>query len=75
MTSKKVRVQFDFTPESLKRVDEMQQKSGASTRAEVLRNALKVYEWFMQLDPEHKIEVRDQESNVVYRIPVRTLLS
>lgn len=69
----RTRVQFDFTPDALKRVDAMQQKLEAPTRAEVLRNALKVYEWFLQLEPEDTIEVQNKQGKAVYRIPVKTL--
>lgn len=73
--SNKVRLQFDFTPDALKRVDEMQRKLDVPTRSEVIRSSLKIYEWFIQLDPEQVIEVQEHDGTVVYRIPVKTLLS
>ena len=71
----KVRVQFDFTPEALERVDVIQEKIGVSTRAEVIRNALKVYEWFVGLSPEQIIEIQELTGEMIYRIPVKTLVS
>ncbi len=33
----KERVQFDFSPEALQRLDEIKRKTGAATRAETVR--------------------------------------
>lgn len=72
----KQRVQFDFSPEALKRLEDLKEQTDASTKAEVVRSALKLYEWFVsQVDPEFVIEVKDQASNTVFRIPAKVLLS
>lgn len=72
----KQRVQFDFSPEALKRLEDLKEHTDASTKAEVVRNALKLYEWFVtQIDPESVIEVKDKEGEVVFRIPAKVLLS
>lgn len=72
----KQRVQFDFSPEALQRLDALKEKIDASTKAEVIRNALKIYEWFAtQVDPNYIIEIKDQEGNTVFRIPAKVLLS
>lgn len=72
----KQRVQFDFSPEALKRLETMQELLDAPTKAEVVRNALKVYEWLLtQIDPESTIEVQDKEGKVQFRIPMKVLLS
>ncbi len=74
--SSKQRVQFDFSPEALRRLEDLKKHVDASTKAEVIRNALKVYEWFVtQIDPEAVIEVKDKEGNIVFRIPVKVLLA
>lgn len=39
----KPRVQFEFTEESLAKLDELVEDSGCATRAELLRRALSVY--------------------------------
>lgn len=72
----KQRVQFDFTPEALARLEQMQEKLEAATKAEVVRNALKLYEWFAtQVDPDSTIEVQGKDGTVQFRIPVKVLLS
>jgi hypothetical protein len=72
----KQRVQFDFSPEALQRLEDLKEKVDATTKAEVIRNALKIYEWFAtQLDPNSIIEVQDQEGNTIFRIPAKVLLS
>jgi len=72
----KQRVQFDFSPEALQRLEHLQETLDAATKAEVVRNALKLYEWFAtQIDPEATIEVKDKEGNSLFRIPLKVLLS
>jgi vesicle coat complex subunit len=71
----KQRIQFDFTPEALKRLEDLKKRIEASTKAEVIRNALKLYEWFVQVDPSYIVEVKDEEGNIVFRIPAKLLLS
>ena len=39
----KKRLQFDFTENAIKRVDDIIKKTEAASRAEVVRNALKIY--------------------------------
>ncbi len=75
-TPTKQRVQFDFSSEALQRLEDLKEHTDASTKAEVIRNALKLYEWFVtQLNPEYIIEVQDKEGKPVFRIPARVLLS
>ncbi len=75
-TNTKQRVQFDFSLEALKRLETMQERLDAPTKAEVVRNALKLYEWFTtQIDPDSTIEIQDKEGKVVFRIPLKVLLS
>ena len=73
--SEKVRIQFDFAPEAVERVDSIQHAQDLPTRAAVVRNALRVYEWFTSLDPHLMVEIREPEDGtLVYRMPVATLL-
>lgn len=75
-TNTKQRVQFDFSTEALKRLETMQELLDAPTKAEVVRNALKIYEWFItQIDPDSTIEIQDKDGKVQFRIPVKVLLS
>ncbi len=72
----KQRVQFDFTPEALERLDRLEESTGASTRAEVIRNALKLYDWFVsKIKSDYVVEIRDEANEVVFRIPARVLIS
>lgn len=72
----KQRLQFDFSIEALKRLETMQERLDAPTKAEVVRNALKLYEWFInQIDPDSTIEIQDKDGKVQFRIPVKVLLS
>lgn len=42
------RLQLDFSPEAFARLEEIKRLSDARTNAEVVRNALRVYEWFLR---------------------------
>ena len=71
----KQRIQFDFTAESMKRLETLREKTDATTKAEVVRNALKLYEWFVtQTDHNSIIEIKDSEGNILFKIPVSALL-
>lgn len=62
MNTKKVRIQFDFTPEAAERLDELVLESGSASRAELLRNALKLYD---ELTQEKKV----RDAHLVIRYP------
>ncbi len=67
--SSKQRIQFDFTPEALKRLDDLKDRVEASTKAGVIRNALKLYEWFVtEIDPNYILDVEDKEGHTIFRI-------
>lgn len=71
----KQRIQFDFTTESMKRLEDLKEKTDATTKAEVVRNALKLYEWFVnQIDPNYVVEIKDDEDKTVFRIPANRLI-
>ncbi len=75
-TTTKQRVQFDFSIEALKRLETIQERLDAATKAEVVRNALKLYEWFItQIDQDSTVEIQDKDGKVQFRIPVKVLLS
>jgi metal-responsive CopG/Arc/MetJ family transcriptional regulator len=48
----KHRLQFDLTPEALKQLDEIKNKANLNTRAEVVRNALRLYTWCLDKKAE-----------------------
>ncbi len=71
----KQRIQFDFTADSMKRLEDLKEKTDATTKAEVVRNALKLYEWFVtQIDPNFIVEIKDNDDNTLFRIPANRLM-
>lgn len=71
----KERVQFDFSPEALQRLDEIKGKVEATTRAEVVRNALRLYEWLVdEVDPDNTIKVFDKNDQAIAIFKARLLL-
>jgi hypothetical protein len=42
------RLQLDFSPEAFARLQDIKDMSDAKTNAEVVRNALRLYEWFLR---------------------------
>lgn len=71
----KERVQFDFSPEALQRLDEIKEKMEATTRAEVVRNALRLYEWLVnEIDPGSTIKVVDKNDKTTAIFKANLLL-
>ncbi|EFH88947.1 hypothetical protein [Ktedonobacter racemifer] len=63
-TKQKERVQLDFTPEALQRLEDIQHMVGATTRAEVIRNAIRLYAWFIsETKPTSTISITDEKGN------------
>ena len=58
---KKTRVQFDFGPTAIARLDALKDKMETASYAEVLRNALKIYDWL--------VNEAGEEARVVVRKP------
>jgi hypothetical protein len=46
------RVQIDFSPAALKVLTQIKDRSGATSNAEVVRNALRLYDWFLSQKAE-----------------------
>lgn len=70
------KIQFEFSPEAMRRLSDLKTQVDASTWAEVVRNALKVYEWMVnEVHPEYTLEIQDEQGKVVFRIPAKVLLS
>lgn len=42
------RLQLDFSPEAYERLMRIREASDAATNAEVVRNALRLYDWFLE---------------------------
>lgn len=60
---KRFRVQLDFTPDAYERLKAVQALAGKEAPADVVRNALRVYEWYLrkQKDGYRISVVRDGE--------------
>src|SRR5689334_10636035 len=44
------RMQFEFSPEAVERLNYMKERTDASSYAEIVRDALRLYEWFIKQD-------------------------
>ena len=43
----RLRLQLDFSPQEHERLQEIRKKADGKTTAEVVRNALRIYEWYL----------------------------
>lgn len=60
------RIQFDISDDDTQKLDELVEDSGAASRAEVLRHALSLYQFFVEESNKgRRIQVVDPESNIV----------
>lgn len=53
----KTRLQFDFTDEALGDLDELKGATGATNRAEVIRQALRLLQWTIEQTQDEKATV------------------
>jgi hypothetical protein len=71
---KKERVQLDFSQESLQRLDTLKLLIGAGTRAETIRQALRLFDWFInETDPDSVIEVTNKQGEVTSKFKASLL--
>jgi metal-responsive CopG/Arc/MetJ family transcriptional regulator len=54
----KTRLQFDFTDEALGELDELKGATGATNRAEVIRQSLRLMQWTIE-------QIRDENATVL----------
>jgi metal-responsive CopG/Arc/MetJ family transcriptional regulator len=54
----KTRLQFDFTDEALNELDELKGATGATNRAEVIRQSLRLLQWTIE-------QTRDENATVL----------
>lgn len=73
MPDKRVRVQFDFSPEALELLDQLCSQSQKKTRAELVRDALRLYEWFWQEFHDAR-ELTVSTEKKTFTIPPKILL-
>jgi metal-responsive CopG/Arc/MetJ family transcriptional regulator len=70
-TEEKARVQFDFSRESLEKLDEIVSTVNASTRAELIRRALTLYTEVLEANKRGaKIFFRESDGTVVQLMPL-----
>jgi metal-responsive CopG/Arc/MetJ family transcriptional regulator len=50
----KSRLQFDFSEEAIEELDQLQEKTGLATRAELIRQALRILQWMMHEATENE---------------------
>jgi hypothetical protein len=70
MTTQKHRVQLDFAPQAFERLQEIKRLAELTSNAEAVRNALRLYEWFLrQVKLEgYDIQLARRGSDVVKEI-------
>jgi len=70
-TEEKARVQFDFSRESLEKLDEIVASVGASTRAELIRRALTLYTEVLEAEKRGaKILFREADGTMIQIMPL-----
>ncbi len=71
LTQDKARVQFDFSKDSLAKLDEIVSAVNASTRAEVIRRALTLYTEVLEAEKRGaKICFREPDGTLVQILPL-----
>ena len=75
MTAKsKERLQFDFSTEALKRLDDIKAKTDTSTRAETVRDALRLYEWLVnEVEPDYTVKIYDKSNKLLTAFKAKLL--
>ncbi len=68
----KKRIQFDFEGRQLDRLDALAEATGVS-RAEVIKDALRVYDWLSEIDPDSVIEAKNASGEIIWRGKVKLL--
>jgi len=68
---KEYKLQFRFSIDAVERLDSMVSKTKASTRAEVIRNALRLYEYILdQTEGGYQVQlVKGREKKTIVLLP------
>lgn len=62
----KTRVQFDFTPRALARLNVLKEKTEAASYAEVVKNALKLYDGLIEeVERGSEFMIKDKDGKIV----------
>ena len=65
----KRRIAFDLSPEALEQLEALQHQAGAATRAEVVRNALRLYAWFLEQRKQgYEVVLRSDEREKIVEL-------
>ena len=65
MSAKSRRVQMDMSPSSFDRLNRLKETVDASTYTEIMKDALRLYEYFIQEDSKgRQFLVKDENGNV-----------
>ncbi len=64
----RVRVQIEMSSRALDQLDELVLSTDASSRAEVLRNALKVYGWLVDQRQEYEISLLKKKDDQEFEV-------
>lgn len=64
---KETRIAFDVEPKALKQIDELAEKTGAASRADLFRDSLRLFSWWTEKQDEgYDVVLRkDGEDTVV----------
>ncbi len=62
------RIQFQFSPEAYARLQALQKRVDASSYAELVRNALRIYEWILDQEDEGNSFALVKDDEVVKQI-------
>ena len=69
----KKRFQLDLSERDIKRLDSLVSETEASSRAEVIRQAIRAYDFLTDIDPDTEIECENGKGEIVYRGKARFL--
>lgn len=58
MSTEKITLETDFDSDAMERLYSLMERTGASSREEVISNALRLYEWFQK-------EIREGEARLL----------
>jgi len=64
---KKYKISLEFTEPAFKRLDEINKLAGTTSNATTIRNALRVYDWFLQQKEKGNV-VQVVDGNIINEI-------
>jgi hypothetical protein len=71
----RLRVQLDFSEDAFDRLEELRKETDVGSKADVIREAIRVYEWLAEQSRAGRmIEVLDEDGQQVSRVEARWFL-